>query len=883
MVNPGYAVLKQISAWPAINRDGLQKWVSTNLRYKDLKEAEGQCELFNSQHIVKDFLQHDSPYRSLLLFHGLGTGKTRTSIAVAETLSSDYKIAVMLPASLETNYITEIISCGNEEYVKTGKWTKSNSPADIAKVLKEGGAPKVAKKNGGVWIKTATGTPFESLQPDYQNEITSQIYSQIAKRYSFIHYNGLQGVNKIKELLDAHDGFRNYVVIIDEVHNFISKIVNNSPILTKLYNALLTQSDCKILMLSGTPIINKPIEVGKIANLARGELDTIVFNIPPNQFRENIKRMLDKDPAIDYYDINPIAGRVSVVPLPKYFTRDRNNFLIKNPEANPGVAGITVRLEGAFENMGIQKVKGTLLKSRLFPDDEIKFNELFVDYKTTSVKNPILFTRRIQGLVSYYATYDRKDFPELYNTQYVKLPLSNTAFKHYMDFRQTEIAAEDRANKKQGFDVTTSTYYRFLSRAVSNFAFPGEKRPLPSTMKHMQKEMGEIPDVNEFDKMTGNIDTEITKGRKSKTRVVNTYEEYKDLLEKEKRKLKRTGALLPENLEEYSPKFKAIIDKVNSNDGSALVYSSFRNVEGLGILKLALEAHGYAYLDVKEDPEKKEWYIDTKDWNKPHFIEFSSESKERTTLLLNLFNNAFDKLPKSIVKQLRSNEIQLTNLNGELIKLIMITQSGAEGISLRNVRTVHIMEPYWNDVRIKQVIGRAVRAKSHLDLPENKRNVQVFMYLSVFSEEQLNADLVINRENRITSDEHILSVANKKSKLTDGFLNILKSASIDCRIHKRPTDSHNCITLPTGLKIRNQPILYDAIDATVDLPNTKITPQIKKRTIARKLGRIQKKGEEIVYYFDKSTLELLHPETMMVIGVVDMSFPSKPDVVFFEP
>ena len=41
---------------------------------------------------------------------------------------------------------------------------------------------------------------------------------------------------------------------------------------------------------------------------------------------------------------------------------------------------------------------------------------------------------------------------------------------------------------------------------------------------------------------------------------------------------------------------------------------------------------------------------------------------------------------------------------------------------------VHIMEQYWNNVRISQVIGRARRIKSHIYLPEEQRNVSVFNY-----------------------------------------------------------------------------------------------------------------------------------------------------------
>ena len=62
----------------------------------------------------------------------------------------------------------------------------------------------------------------------------------------------------------------------------------------------------------------------------------------------------------------------------------------------------------------------------------------------------------------------------------------------------------------------------------------------------------------------------------------------------------------------------------------------------------------------------------------------------------------------------------------------MITSSGAEGISLRNCRFVHITEPYWHPVRVEQVIGRARRICSHKDLPLSERNVKVFIYLMSF-------------------------------------------------------------------------------------------------------------------------------------------------------
>ena len=109
---------------------------------------------------------------------------------------------------------------------------------------------------------------------------------------------------------------------------------------------------------------------------------------------------------------------------------------------------------------------------------------------------------------------------------------------------------------------------------------------------------------------------------------------------------------------------------------------------------------------------------------------------------------------------------------GEVIKIIMITSSGAEGINLRNTRYVHVIEPYWNMARIDQVVGRARRICSHEDLPELFRTVQVFMYLSTFSEEQStsnnNKELIIrdvsklDKKTPITTDESLYEIARIK-------------------------------------------------------------------------------------------------------------------------
>ena len=81
-------------------------------------------ELFPYQKLVRDYLLIETPYRGLLLYHGLGSGKTCSSIAVAESLLTTQKVYVMLPASLEQNYKGEIRKCGDPIYTFDQHWTR---------------------------------------------------------------------------------------------------------------------------------------------------------------------------------------------------------------------------------------------------------------------------------------------------------------------------------------------------------------------------------------------------------------------------------------------------------------------------------------------------------------------------------------------------------------------------------------------------------------------------------------------------------------------------------------------------------------------------------------------------------------------------------------
>ena len=136
----------------------------------------------------------------------------------------------------------------------------------------------------------------------------------------------------------------------------------------------------------------------------------------------------------------------------------------------------------------------------------------------------------------------------------------------------------------------------------------------------------------------------------------------------------------------------------------------------------------------------------------------------------------------------------------------MITASGAEGISLKNTRYVHIMEPYWHPVRIEQVVGRARRICSHQNLPTELRTVNVFLYLMEFTASQLEGEnareLKLNDGSKlddtipVTSDEALYEISTIKEEISKQILTAVKESSMDCAVYNKPgqKDSVKCFT-----------------------------------------------------------------------------------------
>jgi hypothetical protein len=288
---------------------------------------------------------------------------------------------------------------------------------------------------------------------------------------------------------------------------------------------------------------------------------------------------------------------------------------------------------------------------------------------------------------------------------------------------------------------------------------------------------------------------------------------YKNAISRALKLLKRgehvyLSATDPNGLKKLSPKFLKMLENIENpeNPGLHLIYSQFRSMEGIGIFTMVLEANGFARFKIKRSGIDG-WELDMseEDLGKPTYALYTgTEEAEEREIIRNIYNGAWKYIPTNIARRL--GRISSNNNLGEIIKVLMITAAGSEGINLRNTRFVHIMEPYWHPVRVEQVIGRARRICSHQDLPVALQTVQVFIYLMTLTKEQLETDIAIELKLKdlsrrapyrpLTSDENLFEISNIKEGITNQLTKGIKESSIDCAVHVKSNrkEGLQCLT-----------------------------------------------------------------------------------------
>ena len=894
--------------------------------------------LLKHQIFISDFLSRYTPYRGCLLYYGLGSGKTLSSINIAEGIHQ--KSLILLPASIRSNFRDNIEKKGNTIYHNQNQWcfnevSNPEDPASIQRLKKMGYPVEEKELMAKLYITLDGKRGFWSVQKDPAKDANNfEAHSEIAKKsitdtvntlinykYHFANYNGGGGLlrkimvenvkgylekerviifnlfgkfteysdlsyedkKKFKNAIIEHifnpskephleNPFENKVVIIDEVHNLMSQLCNGSDNALKLYELMIRTTNSRIVALSGTPIINSPFELSALFNLLKGYTIFYQFKIV-HKTESNLKPIIDEllssNEDIEQYNYQPVERILNISKMPFGFKRNKEGLAVKN-EVELTIADFISKLRSDFRQFSEFELVGNEFSS-IFPDifDKKSMNDKFVVNKKTimrardqyyqyyvdrvnsKINNEQEFMIRSLGIVSFFNEsyeYDKKIFPDkIMDSEPNYVYVSDYQLIEYNRKREIERQLEKKDLGKSDINVIAmeidskvSNVFKVFSRQRLLFTFPPEvERP---ELKAIRNSINEITCADSMAEC--NI-----KDRRIEEKYNQMCSEAIDMLKPENLTINDDTLF---NLRNLSPKYAQMLENIRSTPGLIFCYSQFRNIEGIEIFCRVLEANGYE----KYNPDTPDRYL-TEDKSSHIFIPGNAVRMENgennwiSTRVEEITDDGLCRLegienpvePERLFRcrfatwsgtetteqreVVRSNFNDFNNRFGSVLLIILTTSSGAEGIDLQNVRQVHIMEPYWNRVRVEQVIGRARRNYSHINLPKEQQNVRIFQYVSRFTESQINGtwgqgldikkiteeegeeismnneefirqvSLGLKSDNNLTSDQALLKISDRKYEIISQFLDVIKRSAVDCVYNNKDNE----LSDPEGKRI----------------------------------------------------------------------------------
>jgi len=968
-----------------------------NVFYKSLKDFKKDSSLNIYQLLVQKYLSLDKPYRGLLVYHGLGTGKTATAISLAEGLNGQMKINTLLPASLEGNFIGEImgdpikgkmgwgeeINIQNnwkfvklseiddefkEKYKLDGKALRSIQNLSVRECDNISDKKKV-KNIRGLFIPDKDGQSYDDLEEIQKIFLRQEIFYLIKTKYNFIHYNPFpkvksssikefQGDEDIEEdedlyLLDEKDKkkiltnnamivkdlekrlkfnkknfnvespFYGECVIIDEVHNFVREILNPSSKPSKVfYEWIVNAENVKLVFLSGTPVINKPSEIAVLYNMLKGLIKIYSFTIVSEIDNEIVTKKLNdifyknKLSNIELFYVERKKGKLIIS-----FIQERTNYeSFKDPNDENGIVyTIQSKREGikSFDEFINEIYKGL---HDLFKDDDITPSKEFYDNLSQNGKNNLLKGKPVIYDKKLDITFNRRQklFDILEDDILIDMT-DNENFMRYFFEGSSKIPEKKRILMKRMLMGLTSYYPidrssivdmpivkepEYISEDLKNHMIVKNMNVVPCMMSQTQfekymemyskeKKLDAFARMNNYDenspfhyhmrtRQTCNI-VYIDDDFRTTKKTEDNEDEIENLKSRSFQKILDDNSLgIDKDLKNLSPKMFQIMNNINKftkesdtgrvPTGKILFYSDFRSDGGSEAFELVLKSNGYEKFNYK-DPQKEKGKRYT-------FITGSEGPEER-----------------SINKEYFNDEI---NKYGEYIQIMIISSAGAEGISLTCVRQVHVLEPFWNYVRIDQVLGRAIRMKSHEQLPKQERNVEQYLYISTlpkgtnlenvykslqsdpyqtwtipdFEESEIKTELsksdnrdfkeILDNIIRInvdtngeSADNNLFEIMERKYKVSLEINSIIKESSLDCIQHTRDDPELNDKCIRFSDKLSGEIAYFPGISAKV-LENIDIV-QLKAKYLYHikpnvyVISASNDKGNNIFIYYEYSS------------------------------
>lgn len=240
-----------------------------------------------------------------------------------------------------------------------------------------------------------------------------------------------------------------------------------------------------------------------------------------------------------------------------------------------------------------------------------------------------------------------------------------------------------------------------------------------------------------------------------------------------------------ENLKQFSIKYYNALTNINKNiinengPGISFVYQKLIE-SGIFIFEEILNQNGYLNYFEKDNISeekldnvrcyycgelKKNHKKIKHEYSPSMYLSISGES-EKSDNNENELSSIEDRL--SIINRTVNN---INNIDGKYIKILIGSVVLTEGVSLKNIKDIHILNAPFHLTNIDQIIGRGIRYCSHYKLMNDK---------NVYPEVKVYKYVVSLPNNELTIEEELYSKAEYKYITIKKIERALKEIAIDC-------------------------------------------------------------------------------------------------------
>lgn len=439
-------------------------------------------------------------------------------------------------------------------------------------------------------------------------------------------------------------------------------------------------------------------------------------------------------------------------------------------------------------------------------DEILKKQDIFDENGKISEKvdeNGELPENKLNRLLRGYISYSRG---ENFETYPIRLYPYNKVKKYKFDYKNNEI---DETNSVNFLKLFPSK----IDKTVNPKEITQTKVYLEEIEKIKSKPNLQIDDEIRFMQICNIVypfKKYFTGDMGLKLCTISTIKDKSITYRYQKPVLNKLGPIFDEkNIGKYSKKIQSIVNIIKKSNGIVFVYSQYLK-SGIIPLALALEHVGYAKFNSEQllSYDKKQKPISYNGES------LSTENKNTFQRGNYIILSSDEKLSSNMINEINISKSD-QNYEGQKIKIILGTSVASEGIDFKNIRMIHIMDPWHHLNRLEQIVGRGIRYCSHNSLQKQDRNVMVFMHvLESYDQETETVDIELYKQ------------AQRKA-INIGYIeNILKKNSIDCNIFNDKSEQKK---LKIKLPYKNQNNETDTIEIIAkDEPYSKICSYSEK-------------------------------------------------------